>query len=162
MRIGRSMAAQPRYHAQDYRARGRGDDIRLVAGAIGRLLGARSSRGEWREATRLRSQPWRWTGDLRRFDGFSQEPSQEGPTHGNGRRIFTAPEKGRTLAKTPPRTWPRAGRSSMRPRRGHPVAAIRVPRWYLYQHDEWEKRQPRGFVPGGPLWEGPERSAKEP
>ena len=46
------------------------------------------------------------------------------------------------------------------PRRGPPVAALKVPR--RYRRDEWRKRQPRGSDPRGPQRGGPERTANDP
>ena len=46
------------------------------------------------------------------------------------------------------------------PRRGLPVAAIMVPRWY--RPVVWDERRPRGSNPRGPLRGGPERSAGDP
>ena len=43
------------------------------------------------------------------------------------------------------------------PRRGPPVALIKVPRWH--RQVAWEERRPRGSNPRGPLRGGPERSS---
>ena len=40
------------------------------------------------------------------------------------------------------------------------MAVIKIPRGY--QQGLWEERRPRGNVPRGPLWGGPERSAHDP
>ena len=46
------------------------------------------------------------------------------------------------------------------PRRGPPVAVMKVPRWY--PRDVGNERGPRGFKPRGPLRGGPERPARDP
>ena len=56
------------------------------------------------------------------------------------------------------RSWER--RRQAMPRRGPPVAAIRVPRWYPQEEMCW--RQPRGVKPRGTLRGGPARSARDP
>ena len=119
----------------------RGNEIRAIAGAIARLLDAGDMRSEWRTTPprTLRGTPYprKWRPRL----------------YGNQTREGAWPRR-------IPRARPEDPRSRMLPRRGPPVAGIRVPR--RYQHDQWEKRQPRGKQPRGTPREGPERSADDP
>ena len=136
-----SMFPRPRYHAQERRALERGNEIRAIAGAIARLLDAGNTRSEWRTTPprTFRGTPYtrKWTP---RFYG-SQTCEMAWPRH-------------------PPRARLEDPRSRVLPRRGPPVAVIRVPRWC--QHDQWEKRQPRGKHPRGTPRGGPERSTDDP
>ena len=69
-------------------------------------------------------------------------------------------EMGDNFQRSPSRSCPWDGKSRGLPRRGPPVAAIRVPSWYW--PEEGGKRDPRRFKPRGPLRGGPERSARDP
>ena len=74
-------------------------------------------------------------------------------------QVQRRPEMGRKPRTIYPKHDPQDRRSHVLPRRGPPVAVIRVPRWP--RQEEECKRQPHGFAPRGTLWGGPERSAKE-
>ena len=135
------MFPRPRYHGGNGPVRYREHDVRVVAGALARLLDQGSMQREWRGAS---PRPFRrnpWTCPRRPYSYGNQRPD------GNWTRF---PPKGR------PWDW----RPHTLPRRGPPVAAIRAPR--RYQRDEWETRRPRGSEPRGPLRGGPERSAGDP
>ena len=136
------MFARTRYYGSNGSARYRGYDIRVIAGAIARLLDQGSMQRDWRGASPRPPRRGPWTSPRRPY------------FYGNQR-----PEGYRT--RFPPRAGPRDQRPYVLPRRGHPVAVgDRVLR--RYRRDERETRQPRGSNPGGPLRGGPERSADDP
>ena len=104
----RSMFPRPRYHGGNGPVRYREHDVRVVAGALARLLDQGSMQREWRGA---HPRPFRrspWTCPRRPYLYGNQRPE--------GYRM-RFPPKGR------PWDW----RPRTLPRRGPPVAAIRVP-----------------------------------
>ena len=137
----RSMPPRPRYHAEKRWTGERGNEIRALAGALARLLEEENVQNEWRGVP-PRSFP------------RAPYPRQRRPyLYGNQRWEKAWPRR-------PPRARPRDPRPCMLPRRGPPVAFMRVPR--RYQNDQWETRQPRGSDPRGTLRGGPERPADDP
>ena len=137
----RSMFPRPRYHAQKRWAGGRGNEIRLIAGALAHLLEEEKMQNEWRWA---RSSPFpKAPYAQQRMPYFYGDPRCEGP-----------------WPNRPPRSCPSDQRPFMLPRRGPPVAARKEPRRYRYER--WEERRPHGRNPGGPLRGGPERPADDP
>ena len=74
--------------------------------------------------------------------------------------LWQRPKMGRNPQSFPRRTTPHDRRSRTLPRRGPPVAVIRVPRWP--RQEEMCRRKPRGVKPRGTLRGGPERSAEDP
>ena len=153
-----------RPHGSDEWAHERGEGICIIARAFRRLLDEENCHGEWRDRRWQRSRPWRpaWRTQPRRFNG----PPPRGPF----RRM---PDPGRWRPFQPGnwawrREWwsgyqrarPWSARASPLPRRGPPVAAIKVP--LRYQLEGWKSRQSRGSDPRGTQRGGPEMSAKEP
>ena len=133
----RSMFPRPRHHAQKGWAGERGIEIRVLAGALARLLDDENMRGE----------------------GFGAMPRTPHPRPGRP-YFYGSPRREGNRPRPGPRARPRDTRPNALPRRGPPVAAIRVPR--RYRRDEREARRPRGVTPRGPLRGGPERSANDP
>ena len=93
------------------------------------------------------------TAPPRRFQGRPEPRTSRPYSYGDPRRSGS-------WQQGAPRPYPQDRKPQVRPRRGPPVAAIRVPRWY--QHDEWETRQPQAFKPRGTQRGGPERPADDP
>ena len=130
------MFPRPRYHAPKRRAGERGIEIRVLAGALARLLDEESIRGEGFGAKPRTPHPRPWW-----------------PFYGSPRREWNGQRPG-------PRDGPWDWSPRTLPRRGPPMAAIRAPR--RYQHGGLETRRPRGSIPRGPLRGGPERPANDP
>ena len=124
------MFPPPRYHTGKRRTGKHGNEIRVLAGALAHLLDEENVRRRWHMAPR-------------RFTRARQmQPFFSGNQNGE-----------RRWPRRTPRTRPLDVRPHVLPRRGPPVAAVRVPR--RHQHGEWETRQPRGSNPRGPLRGGP-------
>ena len=151
--IERSMFLHRRHHNPGWWPRDDRNGVHVVARALARLLYAESRRSEWREPAWQRRQQRRptWTHEQRRFDAWSPRgPPRRTPAPG---RWLPHPQGD----PRPRRDWqlqfpeqrPRRWRGSTRPRRGPPVAAIRVPRWR--QREEREERRPSENVSRGPL-----------
>ena len=135
------MFPHPRDHAQNGWFDDRGNEIRALAGALARLLHTENMDGEG-------------YGALPRTNRRTPDPRQWVPYYYGNQR------GGRTWPSRPPRARPEEWRPRFKPRRGSPVAAIKVPR--RYQRDQRETRQPRGSNPGGTRRGGPERTANDP
>ena len=133
----RSMVPRPRYHAQKRWAGERGIEIRVLAGALARLLDEENVHGE----------------------GFGAKPRTPYPRPGRP-YFYGYPRREGYQPRPGPRARPRDPRPYALPRSGPPVAAIRVPRRYC--RGRLEARRPRGSNPRGPLRGGPERSADDP
>ena len=154
------MFTPPRHHSPSKWANRRGQ-VRVAVRMTTRILDEENRRLEWREACWQRHQQRGWA--PRRESRLDYPPPR--PFQGTPRPRRWPPDFGRDQRwgenpnhfpqRQPPRDW----RSRMLPRRGPPVAAIRVPRW---PRQELCGRQPRGVKPRGPLRGGPERSAKDP
>ena len=139
-RLNRSMPPRPRYHAQRRWDGQHGKEIRVLAGALARLLDEETMQGKWRGAPpRTFQRPPRG----RYWRPYDSYPRREG-----------------NWPKWPPRPFSRDSRPRVLPRRGPPVASARVPR--RYYHEEWVTRQPHRSNPGGPPRGGPERTANDP
>ena len=131
------MFPPPRYHAGKRLTGEHGNEIRILAGALARLLDEENVRSRWRMAPQ-------------RFTGARQWPPY---FHGPQRREGRWPRR-------PPGAGPWISRPRALPRRGPPVAAIPAP--CRSQHDERVKRRSRGVTPRGSLRGGPERPADDP
>ena len=134
------MFPRPRYHAGKRSTVQHGNEIRVLAGALTHLLEEENVQNRGR-GTRPRvfqrtpyPRPWR------PYDGYLKR-ERAGP-------------------RRPPGTRYEDPRPPVLPRRGPPVAVMRVP--WRYRHGQRETRQPRGSNPGGALRGGPERSADDP
>ena len=135
------MFPRPKYHARKRWTGQHGSEIRALAGALARLLEEENVQSQWR-------------GVPPRSFQRAPHPRQMRPYY------YTNHWPERPWPQRPPRAYPPDPRAQVLPRKGPPVAFMRVPR--RYQHDKWETRQPRGSNPGGPLRGGPERSADDP
>ena len=154
--IPRSMFPHPGNHTHERWAQECANEIRAAARALTRLIGTGTRHNEWRDRSR---QPWqgRWVPRGRRQRFY-------GPPRGFQRR--PEPQRWQASLGHDPRSemsrqQPRGDwRTRALPRRGHPVAIIRVPRW----NDRGERctREPRGLIPRGALRGGPERTADDP
>ena len=160
----RSMFPRPRYHNPGWLSHEDRSGVYMVERALARLLEAERCRDERQDMSWHRPRPWRsgWSSQPRRFHGPPPRgPFQRGLPQGRWLPSHNrVPRRGSVWQRQPPRQVPSDWRFRVLPRRGPPVAAIRVPRGYL--QEERKKREPRGFQPRGPLLEGPERSADDP
>ena len=156
------MFAPRRHHGPPEWAYSRGK-VRAAARTILQILDEENARREWRDrGSQLGQQrgwepkrePRRLANPPPRSRQGTRWPRQWRPPFGGDRRWGGSPEQ------FPPRATPRDWRSRVLPRRGPPVAAIRVPRWT--RQEETCERQPRGVKPRGTLRGGPERSAEDP
>ena len=157
------MPPPPRYHTPSRWEQERGEDIRTAARTLARLLGTEDGHGEWRAQTWQRPHPRGWS--RRGPPGWPRAPPPRRAFRGapEQRRWRPFPQDrrwGTSSEWSPPRARPWDWRSRVLPRRGPPVAAIRVPR--RYRQEELCTRQPQGVKPRGTLRGGPERSAEEP
>ena len=152
-----------RHHSPGWWSREGRTGVRMVATALARLIDAESRRSEWREPgwKRRQQRTPSWRREPRRFDGPPRgSPPRRTPAHGRWMPHHQGdPRRESDWQRQRPEQRPRHWRGSMRPRRGPPVAAIRVPHW---SQEEWGKRRPRGSDPRGGLCGGPGRSANEP
>ena len=160
-RFLRSMSAGRRHHGPKMWARDRGDAVRWAVRTLAQAFGGEGRR-EWRDASRRH--PPRWSrsgrGEPRWFAGASpRRPFQGSREPGYWRPRFFREER-RSYWQPPPEQSPGDWRSYSMPRRGPPVALIKVPRWH--GQEWWDERRPRGPEPRGPLRGGPERSAHDP
>ena len=157
------MFPPPRHHIPGWWSREGRTGVRMVATALARPIDAESRRSEWREPgwKRRQQRTPSWRREPRRFDGPPRgSPPRRTPAHGRWMPHHQGdPRRESDWQRQRPEQRPRHWRGSMRPRRGPPVAAIRVPHW---SQEEREKRRPRGFEPQGPLRGGPERPADDP
>ena len=158
----RSMPPRPRYHSPGIWTRERGEDIRAAARTLVRLLGAEPHQDEWRDGGWKHSQPWSQRNGPGPFSSTSPagrfgNPPDRQRWRPEFRRNPTREETWQqTSGPVPRRVW----RSHAMPRRGPPVAVMKVPRWY--PRDVGNERGPRGFKPRGSLRGGPERPASDP
>ena len=135
------MFSRPRHHGPGGWQQCPRGDFGVIAGGLARLLDERNEQGEWHGAP---PRPFRRTRDPRQW-----------------RPYFYGPQRREAYwSRRPPGAGPWVSRPRTLPRRGPPVAAIRLPHWF--RHDVWEKRRPRGNDPRGPLRGGPARSANDP
>ena len=128
-----SMSAHPRYHSRDSWAGDRGNWSN-AAGPLERPRGHAYRHWEWRDTRWRRPPPRGWSGRWgpRRFSGTppgrtfqgTPQPWQWGPRFRGDMRW------GDNFQRSPSRSCPWDGKSRGLPRRGPPVAAIRVPSWY--------------------------------
>ena len=150
----------PRHHSPPEWADRRGQ-VRAAARTILHVLDEENRRWEWREASWQRRQQRGWAPRRGQMSGYppprpfqgTPRPRRWPPDFGRDQRWGENPNH--FPQRQPPWDW----RSRVLPRRGPPVAAIRVPRW---PRQELCGRQPRGFEPRGTLRGGPERSAGDP
>ena len=150
------MSTRPGHHSPSRWAQERGEDIRVVARTLARLLDAETRHERWRGRRGNRGRPrrWRprggphWSDSLppRRFQG-PQEPRRWRPYFHDDRRW------GRNYQFVPREQSLRDWRTCVVPRRGPPVAAIKAPHWY--EQGSWEERRPRGNDPRCRLRGGP-------
>ena len=154
------MFPRQRYHENGRWTRGRGEDVRAATRTLAWLLDAESRDG-WREAGWPQRQPrWTWRSGPRGFRSLPPWRSFHGtPGPRHWRPYFWEARRRRDWPRQFPRPQPQDWRPRVMPRRGPPVAKIKVPRWYRKEANE---RRPHGSRPGGKLWGGPERSAGDP
>ena len=153
----RSMSTRPRYHDLGARDQARGKEIRQAVRAIARILGAQNRRNKWQDRRYWRPprrrEPRR--NGPRWFDAQDPRvapPRARGPRH--RRPFYDEGERSRMVFQQAPRPGhPNDRRFQAFPRRGPPVAAIKVPRGC--RPEDPRKRQPRGINPRGPLRRGP-------
>ena len=160
----RSMSAGPRHHGPKMWARDRGDAVRWALRTLAKASGDEGSRREWRDASRQHPPRWR---PFRRSEPIwfaGPPPPPRRPFQGSRDPSYWRPrffgDERRSSWMSPPEQRPGEWRSFPMPRRGPPVAAVKVPRWH--RPVVWEERRPRGPEPRGPLRGGPERSAGDP
>lgn len=135
------MFPRPEYHAGKRRREEHRNEIRVLAGALARLLEEESVQTEWRGAP---------PGSFQRSQRARQrQPYFYGYQTGAG-----------NWPRYPQRGHRRHPRPYVLPRKGPPVASMKGPQ--RYRHGEWEERRPRGSNPRGPLRGGPERPADDP
>ena len=158
------MSTRPRYHDLGAMDQVRGDEIRLTASALARILGAQSRHNEWRDRScwspPRRREPWR-NGPRRLYSHHPRAgfPRTRGPRYWRPRYdVFARP--GMTFDQARRSSHPYDWRFQVLPRRGPPVTAMKVPR--DCRPEDPRKRQPRGSNPGGTLRGGPERPADDP
>ena len=156
------MSARPRHHGPRVWARDRGDPVRWALTTLARAFGDGGRRRDWGDTTRQHPPWWRQTrrGEPRWFAGTPpRRPFQRSREPGYWRSRFFREER-RGYWQPPPESCPCNWGFRPTPRRGPPVAAIKVPRWR--RPEWWNERRPRGSNPRGPLPGGPERSAGDP
>ena len=136
-----------------------------------RQLGGETPRpGLWRRGTpprlagrRLATLPqWRLArrGEPRRFaSALPRRPFQVSRKSGYWQRRSFREER-RSYWQPPSVQRPCNRGFCTTPRRGPPVAAVKVSCWH--RQELWKERRPRWSEPRGPLWGGPERSAGVP
>ena len=152
------MFTPPRHHGPSKRANRRGQ-VSAAVRTILHVLDEENRRWEWREACWQRRQQRGWVPRRGQMSGYP--PPR--PFQGTPRPRRWLPDCGRdqrwggTPNHFPQRQPPWDWRSRVLPRRGPPVAAIRVPRW---PRQELCGRQPRGFEPRGTLRGGPKGQPK--
>ena len=159
----RSMPPPPRYHSPSRWEQERGEDIRAAARTLAMLVGTEDGHGEWPAPTWQRPHrrgwsprgPPGWSGGPRPRRSFRRTPEQQ-----RWRPFSRDRREGTNSQWNLPRTRPWDWKSRVLPRRGPPVAAIRVPRWY--RQEAFCTRQPQGATPRDPLRGGPERSSDDP
>ena len=154
------MSTRPRYHNPGEWAWDGRSETPAVLAALTRLLRVENStcgccHRRWHSPPGWRPGPRRFSGPPpgRTFYGTPQPRQWRSHFRGDKRL-------GDNFQRFPSRPCPWDWKSRALPRRGPPVAAIRVPCWYWLE--EGKKRQPRGYEPRGTLRGGPERSAHEP
>ena len=156
------MSAGRRYHGPRMWARDRGDAVRWALRTLAQAFRGDGRRPDWRDASRQCPPGWRPVrrGEPRWFAGAPPRgPFPRTREPGYWRPRFFGDER-RSNCQPPPVQRPRDSRFRPAPRRGPPVAAIKVPRWHWQEW--WNERRPRGSEPRGPLRGGPERSAGDP
>ena len=155
------MSTRPRYHKKWYWGPDR-EDIRWAATTLATALGADGPSGGWRhQLWQPRPRGWTWRDGP---PGSRSQPPRRWLSRKHDPRQRPHPSKGptepewrwRSQPQTPPHDW----RCRVLPRRGPPVATIKVPR--RYQQESVKERRSSGTIPGGPPRGGPERSAGDP
>ena len=155
------MSTSSRHHGPKIWARDCGNAVRWAVRTLAQAFGGEGCRERrdasrqgppgWRQARRREPRWFAGPPPRRPFQG-SREPGHWRPRYfGDSRRGYWQP---------PPMQCPCNRGFCPTPRRGPPVAAIKVPRWHW--PGAWEERWPRGPEPRGPLRGGPERSACDP
>ena len=157
----RSMSAGPRYYGPKILARDRGEAVRWAVRTLAQSFGGR---GTPRVAGRKPARPagWRpvrWS-DARWYSNAPpRRPFQSSREPGCWQPRFSDHER-RSFWQPPSVQRTGDWRFRPMPRRGPPVAAVKVPRRDMGEMER--ERQPRGPEPRGPLRGGPERSAGDP
>ena len=133
------MSSRPRYHSRDGWAWDRGMS-RSTAGALARLRGPRYPQYERRDAWWQCPPPrgWVWRTQPRRSDRPPPGPWFQRPPRPRQWPPYCwgDPRRGNHPHRFPPRARPWDWKSRAMPRRGPPVAALRVPRWYWFEEGE--------------------------
>ena len=135
------MSAPPRYHAGKRWEQKSAEDIRAVARTLARLLRDENRYSEWRDAGWQRHCPrGRFPRSApRRYNRSPRWPPRTPEGLKWWPRLYGDERRGRQWQMEALRANPWDSWSRTQPRRGPPVAVMKVPR--RYQHDEWEKRQ---------------------
>ena len=155
------MSAGPRYHGPKMWARDRGDAVHWALRTLAQAFGDGGRRPDWRDASRQHPPRWRPTRkEPRWFAGAPQRRPFQGSREPGYWRPQYSWEERQSNWQPPPAQRPGDWRFRPAPRRGPPVAAIKVPRWHWPV--VWNERRPCGHEPRGPLRGGPERSACDP
>ena len=149
------------YHGPKILARDRGDAVRWAVRTLARAFGD-AGRPDWRGPGWLRRPGWRparWS-EPRWFAGAPPRRAFPGTREPGFWRPRFFREERRNNWQPPPVQSPGNWRFAPTPRRGPPVALIKIPRWH---RQAWRKeRRPCGSNPQGPLRGGPERSSDDP
>ena len=157
------MSAGPRYHGPRGWARDRGEAARWAVRTLAQAFGAGYRRPNWCGPGWQNRPQWRpgRRSEPRWFAGVPPRIPFEGSLEpGCWRPRFFREERRNNWQHQPPVQRPGDWRIRPTPRRGPPVALIKVPRWD--RPELWNERRPRWSNPRGPLRGGPERSAGDP
>ena len=156
------MSSGPRHHGPKFWTQDRGDAVRWAARTITQVFGAGYRRPEMRDASRQWPPGWRRArrGEPRWFTRAPPRRPFWGSREPGYWRLRSFSQERGSNWQPPPVQRPGDRRFAPTPRRGPPVAAIKVPRWHRQELSN--ERWPRGSDPRGPLRGGPERSASDP
>ena len=151
------MSARQGHRGPKIWAGDRGDAIRWAVRTLAQAFRGEGRRPDWREATpsTMETDPKGRAKMVRRCPAKGPLPGTREP--GYWRPRYSREERRGSAWQPSPMQRPRDWRRHSTPRRGPPVAAIKVPRWH--RPGAGEERWPRGPEPRGPLRGGPERSA---
>ena len=155
------MSTHQRYHSRkswawDWR------NSRQAAGGPGRFRDPKYRRCDRRDSRWQRPLPreWVWRDPQRHFHGSPASPAFQRPPRQWPPHRWRDPRWERIFQWFPPGTHHWDWMSRVMPRRGPPVAELKVP--HRYSPEDGKKRQPRGTQPRSTLCGGPARSADEP
>ena len=153
----RSMSARQGYHGPKFWAPDRRGDIRRAVRTLVQAFGVQDPRHDWPgPGWQSRHQPGRaWRREPRRFANTPpRRPFQSPREPSYWRPRYVREERwGSAWQRPSPVQRFQDCKSRALPRRGPPVAAIKVPRWY--RQVVRNERQPRGSNPRGTLRGGP-------